>query len=392
MYSANAGTVATEQSDRIQKETAGYREKERAIYNAEIADLNNKRIVPNANGNLILETLDEKRNVVARNSITNLVSGKNLSNQFRDRVDVSAQTEEIASGAAQYITGGKTQISDPTKKSSFNDYVKREIDLLIGVGTPQKNANILDLMGDGAMTNTIDVNGVEVDIPLETFRTEQEKDKKIEETLQTLIDQDNIQLATEEDANNLREEIEKMMVPITIERGKDVYGISNFHEDLVRETLRKDIESKIDYKKITTSTGSGSKSNSPSFSYTDVNDKKVELAKMINNAIATNDFSQLRSDHEYKRVKMTDGTYRIKISPKPGSITEQALKDEGLSVGKTYLKIDENLAQNLARYAGTTTPATSIADLSRGQELIQAGYIPVSDRIKGAQGDEILKK
>lgn len=292
-YQENSAEFANAQVERMKKKESGYLEEERAQYNAQLSNLRNKTAAFDADGNLMWQTLDADGNVVNQQSVINLVSANNISNQFVDRTNLKEVVENIASsdGGYTYAKGSKT-ITDPTAQEGYTGWVNGQVRTVTQGGNPQR---ITSLLMDGNISENFTIGGKEVSIDPGTFRTEGELKNKVDQELMEIIEDYELELS-EEDAKALRKEISTMMIPITTEGGKDMYGINTKHKTLVEDRIKEDIRIKLGYKetKRSASTGSGKPSQTQRIS-----DKVRELSDKAWNEKSDEAFGNLDKGYMY---------------------------------------------------------------------------------------------
>jgi hypothetical protein len=111
---------------------------------------------------------------------------------------------------------------------------------------------------------------------------------------------------TEEEAEKMRSEIESMMIPVTTEGGKDVYGVSSKHVDLVENRLKEDIKMKLGYKE--TKRAASTTGSKPSQTQR-ISDKVRELSDKAWNEKSKEAFGNL--DKNFVYIPSEDGSIKI---------------------------------------------------------------------------------
>jgi len=298
-YQSNAAEFANDQVKRQAEGKSGYLEEERTMYNAQLSNLQNKTATILPDGNLVWQTLDENGEVVNTQSVINLVSANNISNQFVDKMDLSAMVDGIAQSQGGYTyTKGLKTISDPTAQEGYTGWVNSQIRMVTNGRNPQ---TITSILMDGGVTDTFELkDGVTINVGGGTYRTQEELSNKVDQQMLQISEDYEIEF-TEEEAEKMRAEIESMMIPITTEGGKDVYGVSSKHINLVENRLKDDIKMKLGYKESKKSPTSSGKPTQTQL----ISDKVRELSDKAWNQQTQDAFGNL--DKNYVYIPSDDG-------------------------------------------------------------------------------------
>lgn len=365
----NIESISTTQSERIANNMAGWREKERAMYNAELFNLENHTIGWLPDGNATWQTIDSEGNVIGEMPIINMASANNMENQFTERINLEQVAADVAKQPDNYTyTSGSKTITDLRKKKGYSGWINDNINII----TDGDNENrLVDLLMDGNISSTIKLdNGEETEIFGSGIRNaDQLEDIYIKALTQAETDKGS-QL-TEEEAKRIEEEVNKMTFTIIEKGGKDTYSMSNYAKDLVRKSIQEKIEFNLGYKETKASSGNGN----GEIDIDSVSDKKIQLYKDVQRAIQNEDYSGLNTDlFSFKRFGN-----KITVTPNVGEFKEKLI-DLGFSASPVEIDLTkENAGNILARYAGTKTPATAASDYNIGAVLSAQGVPAASD-------------
>jgi hypothetical protein len=344
---------------------------------ADFQNIESKSVyVDETTGRILLSNTDEEGRYVGEPIDINHIN--NPGNIVDNRVDLNSEVSEKVKNWKVFqqfdlLKKGATQsIEDVRLNPKFNQAVNELSYSLLY--TPNAVASV---MSDNGVAGKYEVGEISFPIEVDFFMDEAEKGAKVQEQIER-IKMLNENVDADIDEGKLKSEIEKYMIEVR----RDANGtmrpvITEDQRDIAKDRIQREVEMQLGHKEKKTPaykpTSTGSRSGGGVKS---TDDKKAQLYVMVQDALGGNS-TGLRPGFKYD---YTSQPGKLVIEPQKG-MTGEMMIQLGLDPGTEVIDLSmPTAAEEVARYAGTTTPANAASDYGYGMQLVQGGYVPMARR------------
>jgi hypothetical protein len=255
-YQTNLGKVSAEQKKMIDNEEAGFRMLYAVGDNEKKLNLNNKRLAWDDNMHMYLETFDPQTGETTRSeSVRNLTSAYNIQDQFVKKADWGKWADETVKNAPSFTyTSGNKTITDPTKNKNWNGWINDQLDLATNAEDPER---MVDILMDGQLSSSVELdNGVEFQVFGNAISDLNQMGDIYADAL-LKAERSKGELLTEEEANKIQSEIDKLTVAVTESGGKYKWHMDDVTKDFIRNELKERITQGVTIKQTKSGDGGG---------------------------------------------------------------------------------------------------------------------------------------